>query len=174
MYYQEYEQKTAENAADFMQKCIDFFPFFITHVLTDNGLEFTNYLIRSKTGNLCKKPSKLDDCCTENGIEHRLTKPATPKTNGMVERVNGTIKNGTILIHQYANGNELSVDLAKFLMSYNLYRRHGSLKKELKVKTPFEAVEKWFQLEPLLFKENPLVFKHKFITLLNDIIEIQQ
>ena len=59
-------------------------------------------------------------------------------------------------------------------MSYNLYRRHGSLRKELNVKTPFDAIEKWFQLEPLLFKENPLIFKNKFITLLNIIIENQQ
>lgn len=171
MYYCEYEQKTAENAEDFMQKCIDFFPFFITHVLTDNGLEFTNYLIKSKTGNLCQKPSKLDNCCAEHGIQHRLTKPATPKTNGMVERANGTIKNGTILIHKYENNNELAIDLAKFLMFYNLYRRHGSLRKELNVKTPFDAVEKWFQLQPDLFKEKPIIFKNKLITLLNKIIE---
>ncbi len=46
----------------------------------------------SKKAKLCDKPSLLDEFCTENNIEHRLTKPNTPKTNGMVERVNGTIK----------------------------------------------------------------------------------
>jgi len=46
--------------------------------------------------------------CKENNIDHRLTKPNTPKTNDMVERVNGTIKNGTILKEIYANKNEMN------------------------------------------------------------------
>ena len=85
MYYEVYDSKTSENAEDFMNKCLDFFSFGITHVLTDNGLEFTNKLIKSKTGHYCQKPSKLDVVCDVNNIEHRLTKPATPKTNGYVK-----------------------------------------------------------------------------------------
>ena len=42
MIYWIYENKTAENTINFMDKCLDFFPFIITHILTDNGLEFTN------------------------------------------------------------------------------------------------------------------------------------
>ena len=38
----------------------------------------------------------LDEVCKTNHIEHRLTQPNTPKTNGMVERANGIIKNETI------------------------------------------------------------------------------
>jgi transposase-like protein len=174
MYFLIYSQKTAENAEDFMQKCLLFFPFVITHVLTDNGLEFTNYLIKSKKGELCKKPSKLDVCCAENAIEHRLTKPATPKTNGMVERVNGTIKNATILIHKYQNKQEMHNDLFKFLLFYNLYRRHGSLRKELNVKSPFNALEKWFALEPDIFLTNPTIFKNNLLSLSNVFGEIQQ
>ena len=107
MYYEVYDAKTSENAEDFMNKCLAFFPFKISHVLTDNGLEFTNKLIKSKTGHYCQKPSKLDVVCNENNIEHRLTKPATPKTNGMVERVNGIIKNKTIKINEYNNKDEM-------------------------------------------------------------------
>jgi hypothetical protein len=54
----------------------------------------------------------------------------------------------------------------KFLLFYNLYRRHGSLRKELNVKTPFDAVEKWFILTPELFKQNPTDFKNKILNLL--------
>jgi hypothetical protein len=32
--------------------------------------------------------------------------------------------------------------LDKFLIFYNLHRRNGSIRKELKVKTPFNAIEK--------------------------------
>jgi transposase InsO family protein len=77
-----------------------------------------------------------------NNIKHRLTKPSTPKTNGMVERANGTIKNNTIKINEYNNKDEMQNNLLKFLMYYILYRRHGSLRKELNVKTPFDAIEK--------------------------------
>lgn len=69
----------------------------------------------------------------------------------MVERANGTIKNNTILKFDYKNKLELTNDLIRFLIFYNLYRRHGSLRKELKVKTPFQVVEKWFELKPEIF-----------------------
>ena len=165
LFYQVYEDKTAQSSDDFFDKCLDFFPFKISHILTDNGLEFTNKLIKSKTGNLCTKDSLLDLKCIKNGIDHRLTKPATPKTNGMVERVNGTIKNATILKTDYADGAEMNKDLMDFLCYYNLYRRHGSLRKELDVKTPFQAVEKWHVLKPELFKIEPQEFKNKILTL---------
>jgi transposase-like protein len=57
LYYKIYENKTAVNTKDFMLEVNDLFPFDITHILTDNGLEFTNKLIRSKKGKLCDKPS---------------------------------------------------------------------------------------------------------------------
>ena len=33
-----------------------------------------------------------------------------------------------------------------------------SLKRELGVKTPFEAIEKWFELKPEMFLQKPLEF----------------
>jgi transposase-like protein len=165
LFFKVYDAKTSENAEDFMDKCLNFFPFKITHVLTDNGLEFTNRLIKSKKGNLCKKPSKLDKACEKNNIDHRLTKPNTPKTNGMVERANGTIKKGTILKEEYKNKKEMNEDLMAFLLHYILYRRHGSLRKELNVKTPFQAIEKWFEMKPEIFNQTPLEFKNKILAL---------
>lgn len=165
MYYAVYQNKTAENTKVFMDECFAFFPFHISHVLTDNGLEFTNKLIRSKKGNLCTKQSLLDLTCKENNIDHRLTKPSTPQTNGMVERVNGTIKSNTILKNEYNNEKEMNQDLIAFLCFYNLYRRHGSLRKELKVKTPIDAVKKWFELKPELFKRKPEILHQKLINL---------
>jgi len=165
MIYWVYENKTAVNTEDFMDKCLAFFPFGITHILTDNGLEFTNRSLRSKTGNPCEKLSKMDLKCAKNNIEHRLTAPSTPKTNGMVERANGTIKTNTILKTQYRSNIEMKKDLSKFLSFYNLFRRHGSLRKELKVKTPFQAVEKWYRLKPEIFKKTPNEFKNKILNL---------
>jgi transposase-like protein len=168
MYFEVYDAKTSENAKDFMIKCLSFFPFGITHVLTDNGLEFTNRLIKSKNGHFCQKPSKLDVVCEKKNIEHRLTKPFTPKTNGMVERVNGTIKKATILKDTYNNRQEMTKALNDFLIHYLIFRRHGSIRKELKVKTPFNAIEKWYELQPDLFTEKPIDFKNKIVQLQPD------
>ncbi len=139
LYYQIYKNKTAVNAVDFLKQCKDFYPFYISHILTDNGLEFTDRFAR---GN--KEPSgnhKFDKACQEYSIEHRLTAPATPQTNGMVERVNGTIKGATIKAETYQSIEELKKSLNQFLIFYNTNRRHGGLVKELKVITPCEAIE---------------------------------
>jgi hypothetical protein len=42
-----------------------------------------------------------------------------------------------------------------------LYWQTRSLKKELNVEMPFNAIEKWFEINPKIFKENPLQFKNK-------------
>lgn len=165
MYYKIYNNKTAINTQDFVLEAMAFLPFNITHILTDNGLEFTNRLLKSKKGESCKKASLLDEICLKENIEHRLTEPFTPKTNGMVERVNKTIKDNTIKIHQYENLEQMEADLYNFLQTYNTVKRHSSLRKELKVKTPLKAVYKWYELEPEIFKEKPIDFETKVIHL---------
>ncbi len=158
LYYKVYENKTAANAVSFLKECKEFFPFYLTHILTDNGLEFTDKWARGKgfvSGN-----HKFDVECKDDEIEHRLTAPYTPQTNAMVERVNGTIKNATIKAEEYDNIDDVKKDLNKFLIYYNFNRRHGSLRKELKVRTPFDAVQSWFQTKPEIFKILPDVFQH--------------
>jgi len=117
LFYKTYEDKTAQSAEEFLDKCISFFPFEITPILTDNGLEFTNKLLKSKKGNLCDKTFKFDVKCQENSIEHRLTLPKHPQTNGMVERANGIIKQATILKNEYQNKEAMERDLINFFSS---------------------------------------------------------
>lgn len=153
LYFEVYEYKTAANAVDFLKACKAFYPFVITHILTDNGLEFTDRFVNK---NKCVSGNhKFDKICSINEIEHRLTQPATPKTNGMVERVNGTIKNATVKATTYQNIDEMKQDLAKFLIFYNFNRGHGGLRKEIKVRTPYEALEYWYNLKPDLFIREP-------------------
>lgn len=165
IYFEIYDAKTSDNAVDFLAKCIDFFPVYISHTLTDNGLEFTNRLLKSKKGQPSNKLSKFDVACNKNDIVHRCTKPFTPKTNGMVEKANDIIKNATIKKIKYNSIDQMREDLTKFLVHYNLYRRHGSLRRELKVKTPFDAIEKWYELDPTIFKQKPSSFKEKTLNL---------
>ena len=126
---------------------------------------FRSRLLKNKKGEYCTKPSKLDVICQQNDIDHRCTKPFTPKTNGMVEKANDTIKNGTIKRTHYDSLEEMNDDLMNFLVHYNLYRRHGSLRRELKVKTPFNAIEKWFELDSEIFIMKPDGFKNKILSL---------
>ena len=149
-----YPNKNAQCSNEFLKECKEFFPMIISHILTDKGGEFKN--------------KEFEDNCRKDNIEFRNTKPYTPKTNGMVERVNGTIKNGTIKSKKYENYDELEVDLNKFLIYYNFNRRHGSLKKELNVRTPFDALEKWYKLEPDLFRVNPEEFKNMAYSKIGD------
>jgi transposase InsO family protein len=159
IFYYIYENKSADNAVDFIKKCKSFFPVKITHMLTDNGLEFTDRFVAK--GKKVSGNHKFDKWCAKEEIDHRLTAPRTPKTNGMVERVNGTIKNATVKSTTYSNLEEMTKHLFGFLIFYNFERRHSSLKKELKVKTPFDAVIEWYRIKPEIFNETPDVFKAK-------------
>ena len=54
MYYKIYDRKTALNTKEFVLEAMAFLPFNIPHILTDNGLEFTNRFIKTKKENLVK------------------------------------------------------------------------------------------------------------------------
>lgn len=60
--------------------------------------------------------------CDANGIEHRLTKPNHPWTNGQVERMNRTIKEATVKRFHYESHDQLRTHLADFMAAYNFAR----------------------------------------------------
>ena len=49
----------------------------------------------------------FDRLCWEHGIEHRLTKPNHPWTNGQVERMNRTLKEATVRRYHYETNRQL-------------------------------------------------------------------
>ena len=65
-----------------------------------------------------------------------------------------------LLYEDPENIDDVKKDLNKFLIYYNFHRRHGSLRKELKVRTPFDAVQSWFQTKPEIFKILPGMFQN--------------
>ncbi len=70
----------------------------------------------------------FDRLCFVHGIEHRLTKPNHPWTNGQVERINRTIKDATVKRYFYDTHNQLKAHLTDFLRAYNFARRLKTLK----------------------------------------------
>ena len=78
--------------------------------------------------------SSLHRCLQRHGIEHRLTKPNHPWTNGQVERMNQTIKGATVKRFHYDSHDQLRRHLNDFVSAYNFARRL----KTLKGLTPYE------------------------------------
>ena len=86
--------RDAETAAAFIERFLDHFPQPVHTILTDNGGEFTDRCAPDTRGKPPGKPSgrhPVDRLCKRRGIDHRLTKPFRPQTNGLVERFNRRI-----------------------------------------------------------------------------------
>ena len=140
-------EKTAANAAGFLQRLIEKAPFKIHKVLTDNGKEFTDRYCR--TGE--RDPTgrhRFDRACEQSGIAHRLIKPRHPQTNGMVERFNGRI--GEVLATtRFDSSKSLEETLVRYARLYN----HQIPQKALGHISPVQALQDWQEKRPELFKK---------------------
>src|SRR6478752_6514272 len=94
----------------------------------------------------------FDVACARNDIDHRLTKPKHPWTNGQVERMNRTIKEAEVKRFHYDTHDELRSHLADFVSAYNFAKRL----KTLKGLTPYEYICRAWTKEPERFTLNPL------------------
>ena len=101
--------------------------------LTDNDVQFTNHARNHRAF-----PHVFDRVCKENRVEHRLTQPAYPWTNGQVERMNKTIKEATVHRYYYESQTALQEHLQAFINAYNFAKRLKSLN-DL---TPWEFIVK--------------------------------
>ena len=94
----------------------------------------------------------FDRVCGEHDIEHRLTKPNHPWTNGQVERMNRTLKQATVHRYHYGTHAQLKQHLHAFLMAYNFAKRL----KTLRGLTPYEHICNVWTTQPNRFRLNPL------------------
>jgi len=116
---------------------------------------FTVMARSSPTGCLARgrQPSgehEFDQLCQALGIEHRLTKPRAPQTNGMVERFNGRISD-ILKTHHFQSGEDLRATLHRYVASYH----HQLPQAALGGKTPLQAMKAWFKSNPELFHRKP-------------------
>jgi len=132
-----YNEQTAKNAVDFVQRMVKHFPNIIHKILTDNGLQFTYH------DKIKRQFHPFFVACKALNIEHRLTRAYHPWTNGQVERMNRTIKEGTVKKYFYRNHETLSIHLRSFLDVYNYTQKL----KTLEGMTPFEKCCLYLQSE---------------------------
>jgi len=98
-------------------------------VLTDNGIQFAD-LPKNRPGPTARlRGHPFDRACREHGIEHRLTKPNHPWTNGQVERMNRTIKDATVKRYHYDSHDQLVRHLDDFVAAYNFGRQRTHTRK---------------------------------------------
>jgi transposase InsO family protein len=156
-----HEKATRRIAGDFLRHLIAAVPYRVHTVLTDNGTHFTTPGNTASAAPLIKaaiargelfRAHAFEHACAQNDVDHRLTKPRHPWTNGQVERMNRTIKDATVRRYHYDSHDQLRQHLSDFVTVYNFARRL----KTLKGLTPYEFICKRWTLEPERFRLNPL------------------
>ena len=145
---------TRETATAFLENLIANVPYQIDTVLTDNGSAFGHPSRYRQGAKASSSRHMFDICCAEHNIEHRLTQPKHPWTNGQVERMNRTIKEATVLRYHYSTHAGLRTHLHAFLLAYNFAKRL----KALKGLSPYQYVCKIWQSEPNRFSIDPHLF----------------
>ena len=146
------EKASVATASDFLDSLIEAVPYQIHTVLTDNGVQFCDQPSRRNGPTARLRVHRFDRVCREHGIEHRLTKPNHPWTNGQVERMNRTLKDATVKRYHYESHDQLRAHLQLFLDAYN----HARRLKTLRGLTPYEHVCQAWTKEPERFRLNPL------------------
>jgi transposase InsO family protein len=142
-----YRRATSRVAATFLKVLVKAVPYRIHTVLTDNGIQFTDTSV-------AKYPRKLhafDMACRRFGIEHRLTRPYHPWTNGQAERTIRTLKDATVRTYHYDTVHQLRRHIADFLAAYNFARQL----KALRWQTPHETIQAAWRAHPERFVRNP-------------------
>lgn len=139
-----YADQTEASSIDFLAQLHKASPMHIKTILTDNGTQFTDRFTSKK-----REPSGqhvFDERCVKLGIEHRLSPPRHPQTNGMVERFNGRIAE-VLAQTRFSSAAELQATLYDYARTYNQHIPQRALKHQ----TPTQALKTWHAKKASLF-----------------------
>ena len=113
-YSKVYSKISSTNAADFINGLINFFPFSIESIQTDNGSEYLLHFHQE---------------LQKRNINHYFSRPQTPKDNPIIERFIQTTERELWMFDQeiLPEVKYLNEKLTWWLGRYNNYRPHQSL-----------------------------------------------
>ncbi|WP_336492781.1 IS481 family transposase, partial [Methylobacterium nigriterrae] len=126
------DSETTASAVAFLEEALAAFPFRVTHLLSDRGSCFT--------------ADGFERACERCGVQHRKTKPYTPRTNGMVERFNGRVQREVLGVTLYSH-EDLETLLTGFNVAYN-----GRRQRVLKGRSPDRVLRERLKANPELAK----------------------
>jgi len=151
VYVEILDDKSAASASGFLERLIAKAPFTLTKILTDNGKEFTDRFCatgeRAPTGQ-----HRFDQVCAQHFIEHRLIKPRTPQTNGMVERFNGRIAE-VLATTRFDSSQSLEQTITRYVQVYNQHIPQ----KALGHIAPIQALNNWAEKRPNYSKSGYII-----------------
>lgn len=146
VYLERHREKSLKSAVRFLKNLREKAPFVVKTLLTDNDLAFTDRFTQKD-----RQPSgshAFDRLCAQHGIDHRLTPPRHPQTNGMVERFNGRIAEILRTTHF-----DSTADLDTMLWHYNRLYNHHIPQRALGHITPVRMLKQWYTERPDLFRK---------------------
>jgi len=97
-------------------------------------------------------PYRIHTILTDNPVLSEVEGPNHPWTNGLVERMNRTIREATVKRFHYESHDQLRTHLADFMAAYNFARRL----KTLGGLTPCEYIARIWTSEPDRFIVDPI------------------
>jgi putative transposase len=90
------------------------------YIRCDNGPEFIS--------------NRLEEWAAEHEIELRFIQPGKPSQNGLIERLNGTLRTECLNLEWFKSMEELNIQIQEWSVVYNTIRPHSSIS----YKTPDE------------------------------------
>jgi transposase-like protein len=132
VYLEIHPKRDAATAEAFLKRFLAHFPHPVHTILTDNGSEFTDRFAVDMKDKPRDRPSgrhPFDRLCAKHGIDHRLTRPFRPQTNGLVERFNRRLADAIarqpkrgIAHRMFASHLDRDAFLNRFVHDYNRTR----------------------------------------------------
>lgn len=111
------------STADFLKHLLEFMPFPIATIQTDNGPEFTFKLLCPEGG----REHRMQTFCKAYGIRHRLIPPGEKELNGKVERSHRIDEQYFYWRAPTDTIENFNKALAQWLKQYNSKRIHGGI-----------------------------------------------
>jgi hypothetical protein len=155
-----YKDQTERSSTDFLRRLHQAAPMLISKILTENGSQFTDrFTARQRVPSV---QHVFDKACLALNIEHRLSPPRHPQTNGMVERFNGRI---TAVVQQtrFTSAAQLEATLTNCAKTCNSQLPQRALNHL----SPVQALKHWHARRPELFvkraKDHPDIDNYRTV-----------